>query len=59
MQLLGEYYVEKEIIAKEIYEAGVRALYDDYQDMKKVQCYREAENFAVYAKFMETVNKGR
>lgn len=59
LQLLGEYYVEKEIIAKDIYEAGVRALYDDYQDMKKVQCYREAENFAVYAKFMETVNKGR
>lgn len=59
LQLLGEYYVEKQIIPKEIYETGVQALYDDYQKMKNLQCYKKAENFAVYVKFMETVNKGQ
>lgn len=58
LQLLGEYYAEKQIIPKEIYEAGIQALYDDYQKMKSLQHYKKAENFAVYTKFMETVNKG-
>lgn len=58
LQLLGEYYVEKQLVGKKIYEDGVCALYNDYQEMRHLQRYKDAENFNVYARFMEAANNG-